>query len=280
MRVVLGLLLLCALGAWAAPRNLEGYTFAHYQKEFNKVYTSQVTLRDHMNTFNNNLAKIRKINEDYAAGKSSWYAAVNKFTDLSARDMQKFKGHAKAPRAYSVPPSKLSTTNLPASVDWRAKNLTTPVKDQGGCGSCWTFSTVETFESHIAIRTGQLFVLSEQQVVSCATNPGKCGGTGGCEGATQEIAFNYTRDAGGLSLESSYPYEGADSACDSSKVKPVATIDGYVKLDTNNATQLQAALANIGPIAISVAAGGLFQLYGGGVFNTKGLCGWDIGTVS
>ena len=40
------------------------------------------------------------------------------------------------------------------------------------------------------------------------------------------LQFNYTRDAGGISLETSYPYQGADSACDPSQVKPVATIDG------------------------------------------------------
>jgi hypothetical protein len=89
----------------------------------------------------------------------------------------------------------------------------------------------------------------------------------------QEIAFNYTRDAGGISLESSYPYQGQDSACDPSQLKPVATIDGYVRLDSNNATQLTAAIANVGPIAISLAASGFsFQLYGGGVLSGDG-CG-------
>ena len=87
---------------------------------------------------------------------------------------------------------KLNLNDLPAAVDWRTKGVVTDVKDQGGCGSCWTFSTAETLESHIAIRTGKLMVFSEQQIVSCAQNPQKCGGTGGCEGATQEIAFNCT----------------------------------------------------------------------------------------
>jgi len=258
---------------------LEGYNFVAYQTEFNKVYPSQQALKERASIFASNLAQIHAINADYKAGRKTWYAAVNKFTDLSEQEMKQFKGYNKRMSRRSALPvvgaRDLTLTDLPAAVDWRDKKVVTDVKNQGQCGSCWTFSTVETFESHIAIKTGKLFVLSEQQIVSCAKNPGKCGGSGGCEGATQEIAFNYTRDAGGLSLESSYPYQGSDSTCDSTKVKPVATIDGYVKLDSNNATQLQAAIAQVGPIAISIAASGFaFQLYGGGVLS--GNCGWDI----
>lgn len=67
---------------------------------------------------------------------------------------------------------------LPAAVDWRTKNAVTPVKDQGQCGSCWSFSAAETIESAVAIATGHLMVMSEQQIISCAANPLQCGGTG------------------------------------------------------------------------------------------------------
>jgi len=276
--------ILCVLaliaGALAAaqPRDYEGYTFAHFQGEFKKAYTSTVALKYRENIFYANLAKVRAVNAQYAAGKKSYFLAVNKFADMTDAEMARYRGFnfGQSQKSKVVTGADLKTTDLPAAVDWRTKGVVTDVKDQGGCGSCWTFSTAETLESHIAIKTGQLLVFSEQQIVSCATNPQKCGGTGGCEGATQEIAFNYTRDAGGISLETSYPYQGADSACDPSQVKPVATIDGYVRLDSNNATQLTAAIANVGPIAISLAASGFsFQLYGGGVLSGDG-CGWDI----
>ena len=76
---------------------------------------------------------------------------------------------------------------LPASLDWRTKGVVTPVKDQGQCGGCWSFSAAETAESIVAIATGKLLVLSEQQILSCTPNPDQCGGTGGCSGATQEL---------------------------------------------------------------------------------------------
>lgn len=69
-----------------------------------------------------------------------------------------------------------------ASVDWRTKNVVTKVKDQGGCGGCWSFSAAETLESHIAINTGKLFTFSEQEILACTPNPNQCGGTGGCNG--------------------------------------------------------------------------------------------------
>jgi len=81
--------------------------------------------------------------------------------------------------------------SLPAHVDWREQGVVTPVKDQGSCGSCWAFASTATVESHAAINSGELRVLSTQQFVSCVANPYACGGSGGCGGAITELAFQY-----------------------------------------------------------------------------------------
>merc|ERR1712039_193827 len=162
-----------------------------------------------------------------------------------------------------------STEGLPDAVDWREKSgVMTPVKDQGGCGSCWAFSTVETLESHLAIATGSPApVLSPQQIVSCAPNPNQCGGTGGCQGSIQTLGFNYTKTAG-ITTEASYPYRGVTGTCEQSKIKPVAQNDGYIKLKVNDYPSLVSAVATKGPVAISLAAGSFgWQLYGGGVLS-------------
>jgi len=109
-----------------------------------------------------------------------------------------------------------SADKLPASVDWREKGVVTAVKDQGGCGSCWSFAATAVLESHIAIETGTLFNLAPQEFVSCMPNPEKCGGTGGCAGATVDLAFDYAMNNGGIVQEYQMGYTsyyGEDGAC-------------------------------------------------------------------
>lgn len=148
-----------------------------------------------------------------------------------------------------------------------SEQLTTAVC-LGGCGSCWAFSATETFESHLAIATNEpIQKLSPQQIVSCSPNPQQCGGSGGCDGSTQPLAFNYTVQAG-LTTEENYPYAGSTGTCKESKIVPVGFNSGYTELPVNDYTALMTAVATKGPIAISIAAGGFaFQFYGGGVLK-------------
>ena len=158
------------------------YTFVNFQAEF--VGTHNET------SFHANLRKIHAHNANAAA--NTWTAGVNKFTALSTEEFKAYyKGHSASISATYPPSSPADLSShvpveaLPATVDWRTKNVVTPAKDQGGCGSCWAFSTAETLESHIAIKTGKLMKFAPQQFVSCAPNPDHCGGTGGREGSVQ-----------------------------------------------------------------------------------------------
>merc|ERR1712187_714650 len=112
------------------------------------------------------------------------------------------------------------------------------------------FSAVETLESHLSIATGKASPkLSAQQIVSCSPNPQHCGGTGGCDGSTQPLAFDYTKTAG-ITTEADYPYSARTGTCSHSKIKPVAYNDGYKTLKTNDYTELMDAV-QLGPVSIS-----------------------------
>jgi C1A family cysteine protease len=60
-------------------------------------------------------------------------------------------------------------------VDWTGV-YTTPVKDQGYCGSCWAFSATEQIESDAMRTLGTEYVLSPEQIVECDTADSGCRG--------------------------------------------------------------------------------------------------------
>jgi cathepsin L len=161
---------------------------------------------------------------------------------------------------------------LPKDVDWRnMPNVVSAVKDQGHCGSCWAFAAAAVLESHVALNTGLLYNLSPQQIAMCAPNPDHCGGTGGCNGATAEIAFDYVAGMSGILEEYQLgytAYNGQNTPCgfESADTTPVATINGFVKLPENNYTALMNAIAKVGPVAVSVDASN-WHSYSSGIFN-------------
>ena len=83
------------------------------------------------------------------------------------------------------------------------------VKDQGSCGSCWTFSTVGALEAAHAIKRKEMILFSEQQLVDCAQNFKNMG----CDGGLPSQAFEYIKYNGGLDRMDAYPYVCGDGKC-------------------------------------------------------------------
>eukprot|EP01125_Pyxidicula_operculata_P003741 TRINITY_DN149_c0_g3_i1.p2 TRINITY_DN149_c0_g3~~TRINITY_DN149_c0_g3_i1.p2 ORF type:complete len:370 (-),score=85.08 TRINITY_DN149_c0_g3_i1:51-1160(-) len=263
---------------------LEGYTFENFVAEHKKVYNpTEFQLRSKI--FNANLAKIKKHNMDTT---KTWKEGVNHFTDLTDEEFRGVLGLNKG-MLYNTPKNVDTTfSNEDASkyeglnFDWRLRGIVTAVKDQGRCGSCWSFATAETLESHWAMATGQLTDLSEQQVLDCTPNPNDCGGTGGCEGGTAELGFAQIQQLGGLSTQWTYPYQsyfGSNFECRlSSNTPPLATVTGYINLPSNQYSPVLVAIANIGPLAINVDASA-WRSYESGVFNGCNQTNPDINHV-
>eukprot|EP00466_Bigelowiella_natans_P008320 jgi/Bigna1/89829/estExt_fgenesh1_pg.C_560070 len=93
-------------------------------------------------------------------------------------------------------------SSLPDSKDWRIEDPipVTPVKNQGQCGSCWAFSTIETVESGYIMAGGRPQLFSPQQVASCVES------VDGCGGGDTVTAFKYLSGVVGLSSAWYWPY--------------------------------------------------------------------------
>lgn len=154
----------------------------------------------------------------------------------------------------------------------------TPVKDQGGCGSCWAFSGIGSIEGAFAIATGTLRSLSEQQIVDCVDHWGhtKNGTAGnGCKGGLMPEVFNYALNNHGIDSEEDYRYTGLGSQCwANAESRRVVTIDGYQNVTVNSEAQLAAAV-QLGPVSVAIEADQTgFQSYKSGVFD--GPCGTNV----
>lgn len=168
---------------------------------------------------------------------------------------------------------------VPASVDWVSYGAVTPVKDQGQCGSCWSFSTTGALEGAYYLKYGALVSFSEQQLVDC-DNYANGGKDHGCNGGLMDNAFAWIGKNNGLCTESEYPYISGTTqttgSCSKNNCKLVAGSDiaKYIDVTSNSDSAMMAALS-VQPVSIAIEADQRdFQLYSSGVFT--GTCGTNL----
>jgi len=170
-------------------------------------------------------------------------------------------------------------TKLPKEVDWVKKGAVSPVKNQGSCGSCWTFAGTGAIEGHYQIMTGNMTELSQQQLVDCDTKGFAC--NGGYFWSPFDFAKKY-----GLCTLATYPYQCSESEsanCRKSKCTfrcdvgiPPQVVTGYIRVRPRFMLSLMAALTH-GPVNVGIQANSrVFQHYSKGVMQT-GHCGKRLG---
>jgi len=187
----------------------------------------------------------------------------------------------------------------PPSFDWRDQNgvnWMTSVKNQGGCGSCWAFSTVGVVESAYNIQSGNPDMdldLSEEYLVSdCYT----MGPYGNCCGGSYEDALQFVRDSG-IPDDACMPYVDRSGCSCGSSCDSICTyrtggacsgatcsdrcsdwqsrsvrIDGAAPVPSG---QMKQYLISKGPLAVAMGIGSTY----GGAFDGQGVyrCTNDIG---
>ena len=161
---------------------------------------------------------------------------------------------------------------VPAELDWRLTFKVTAVKDQGQCGSCWSFSATGSMEGAWAIHTNELVSLSEQQLVDCSS--GIKYGNHGCNGGLMDGAFQYAIN-NGMCTEDNYPYKATDGTCKTDCGDTIARFSDCKDVPANNEVALKEAVS-VGPVSVAIEADTrTFQMYTSGVL-TSTECGTNL----
>ena len=153
--------------------------------------------------------------------------------------------------------------DVPDTWNWQNHGGVSPVKDQGSCGSCWTFSTVGCLESAHLIKYGMLETYSEQQLVDCAGDFD----TYGCNGGLPSHAFEYAFYAGGMASEEAYPYFAVDQDCTVSSSDFILSVGHSVNITAGDETELKAAVYQQ-PVSVAFQVADDFSSYTTGVYTS------------
>lgn len=210
----------------------------------------------------------------------------NQFSGMSSEEFSQYLGYSNnlgeianlrgTITIETVGAGDLST--LPKSIDWVELGAVTPVKDQGQCGSCWSFSTTGALEGAYYLANGELISFSEQQLVDC-DNWKNGGRDHGCNGGLMDNAFNWIGKNAGLCTESGYPYvsgttkTAGDCTTTCSKVSG-SSIASFVDVEPSSDDAMMTAVAKQ-PVSVAIEADQKdFQFYKSGVFTSA--CGTNL----
>lgn len=150
--------------------------FENFLKKYERRYANDNEHNMRLRIFKRNLHKIEMLNK-HEQGTAKY--GINEFADLTEKEYLRKTGLVVSERHendFGNPIADIPDVPLPANFDWRDKGAVTPVKNQGNCGSCWSFSVTGNIEGLHAIKTGSLEAYSEQELLDCDTTDNACNG--------------------------------------------------------------------------------------------------------
>ncbi|CAO1343860.1 unnamed protein product [Diamesa hyperborea] len=263
------LLLLIAVIAYAnavAVQNVLVEEWKSFKLMHSKVYVNRAEESSRYQLFLANRHLVAKHNQKFARKEVSYQMGINQFSDMTSEEfldtMTSLKDLKLSEIKYDVTFIGAANVDLPSAVDWRTKGAVTPVKNQGRCGSCWTFSVTGAMEGQQFRKNNKLVSLSEQNLLDCSKSHG-------CKGGWMNTAFDYIKRNGGIDTEQSYPYRGVEGRCAFNKKNIGAICRGFSNIPRGNEESLKNAVATKGPIAVAINVGHSFQSYHSGVYYER-----------
>jgi len=247
----------------STKKNVDRYQlkvdFNNFINMHNKMYSSLEEKNKRFRIFAANMKKVKLLQNNEQG--TAIYGATQ-FADLTKNEFKKkYLGLNPSLAGNKIlPMAKIpDLDSVPDEFDWRNNNAVTPVKNQGGCGSCWAFSAIANIEGQFALKSGKLLSLSEQELIDCDNLDNGCGG------GLMTQAFEAVENLGGLETEIDYPYEGHSDreGCQLKKSEIKVSISKAVNVSTDE-VDIAKFLVKHGPLSVGVNANAM-QFYMGGV---------------
>ncbi|CAK8530692.1 unnamed protein product [Lathyrus sativus] len=249
--------------------------FHVWKKEHGRVYNDLEEMSEKFDTFVSNLKYIVENNAKRDSPNSALLGLTN-FADLSFTEFKETYMPLNTDAMDIVNDDdvqNVTCSDPPSTLDWRSNGAVTPVKDQGDCGSCWAFATVGAIEGIVAIKTGKLISLSEQELLDCVPD-------GSCSEGYVDSGFEWVTGNKGIARRTSYRYTASKGVCRASKTKNSAnsSIESHQLVESSDRGLLCAVAKQ--PLVVSIyARSPKYHLYTGGIFKGED-CPLDPWTVT
>jgi len=233
--------------------------FNEFVSEHKKEYNSEEEKQARKKIFLTNLEKIINHRWEFNLGLKKHVLALNHLADKTEEEVTGC--YQSRPKKEKEEYHQITGKSVPSFVDWRTKGAVSPLKDQGDCGSCWSFSSTGSAESLHYLKYGKMEYLSEQYLVSCSLE------SSGCQGGEPSQSYDFvSRTNGGIwPSEENFPYRMQNIRCVLGRNGTVV-IKGYKKISEFDQSALEDAVANVGPISICICTKG-WTFYHSGVFD-------------
>jgi len=247
---------------FGSPEKAIDEAWSKWRKEYNRVYGTQDEEISRRNAFVKNWHIVTRHN----ARNLTWTLGLNRYADWTTEEFKASKLStpqnctATQEPAYAI----LHFGEIPAEKDWTKEGAVSYVKDQGQCGSCWTFSTTGAIESADYLTNGVMYDISEQQLVDCAG----AFNNHGCNGGLPSQAFEYIMTNGGIETEKEYPYQAKDRNCTFDAHKPtIVRLSEAVNITYRDENQLTQIVGTVSPVSIAYDCSEDFMLYKSGIYD-------------
>lgn len=219
--------------------------------------------------------KIRQNGYGFTVGDTWVYALPTEKRD-ALRARGRIPEQAAARRDQSRQAADLPRrADLPAAFDWRntdGKSYIGPVRDQGGCGSCYAFAAAAAAEGvyNVATRRSGAAAanFSEQYLAFCLGAHGPYSDHfDGCFGADYSYTELYALTVEGITTETAMPYTGGDTQDCGRTGLPKVVFTSWGRAGCQDIDAIKTAIIASGPVDAAVLTTSAFDAYTGGVYQ-------------